>query len=75
MSPEPDPRAVAELRAERLLKQIRAADLAIEKAVARRDALIREAVAHRVPRADIMAAARLSRTRIYQITSPDPENK
>jgi hypothetical protein len=71
-SPEQERRARA--RAEfndRLLIDIEDARKTVERAVANRDALIRQAVAARIPRRDIMASAGLSRTRIYQIAA-DP---
>ncbi|WP_284984246.1 hypothetical protein [Arthrobacter sp. efr-133-TYG-118] len=53
----------------RLLSEIKKAVRTIERDIEARDALIRQAVAARVPRQDIMAATGLSRSRIYQIAT------
>jgi hypothetical protein len=64
-----DQRQLRADKTRRMLDELAVARVTVERAVAARDALIRQAVAARIPRMDIMAATGLSRTRIYQIAT------
>jgi hypothetical protein len=64
-----DQRQLRADKTRRMLDDLAVARVTVERAVAARDALIRQAVAARIPRMDIMAATGLSRTRIYQIAT------